>query len=115
VYIESLRVGTYDPEGQLYNENTFGVSRKITDIQKWLLSVTLLVCALLAVYSCYLHHAITNLLIKSLSHTDLLPPTRHRRRSSSAVRRKGRRTRKPVPEEDDEEENFEMRGDATPA
>ena len=113
-YIESLRVGTYDPEGQLYSETSFGVSRKVTSTQKWLLSISLVVCAVLAVYSCYLHHAITNLLIKSLSHTDLLPPSRHRRRSSSASRRKGRRSRKPVTEDDDDED-FEMKAEATPA
>jgi hypothetical protein len=114
-YIESLRIGTYDAEGQLYSDYTFGVSRKVTSTQKWLLSVSVVVCVLLAIYSCYLHHAITNLLIKSLSHTDLLPPSRHRRRSSSANRRKGRRGRKPVTEDDDDEENFEMNEKATPA
>ncbi|KAG7356090.1 hypothetical protein IV203_000776 [Nitzschia inconspicua] len=115
-YIESLRTGTYDPEGRLYSEETFGVNRKITNTQKWLLSVSLVVCAFLAIYSCYLHHAITNLLIKSLSHTDLLPPSRYRRRSSSAGRRKGRRSRKPVDEDDeDDDENFDIRGNPTPA
>jgi hypothetical protein len=108
-------MGTYDAEGQLYKEYNFGVSRKVTNTQKWLLGVTVLVCGLLAIYSCYLHHSITNLLIKSLSHTDLLPPSRHRRRNCSSGRRKSRRTRKTAAEDDDEDENFEMRGDATPA
>lgn len=110
-YIDSLRSGTYDSEGKLYSEEVAGeFNRKVTETQKWLLGVVMAVCGLLAVYSCYLHHAITNLLIKSLSHTDLLPPSRHRRRSSSASRRRGRRSRKPVDEDEDDDENFEVRG-----
>ena len=115
-FIESLRIGTYDADGQLYNDSSFGVSRKVTSTQKYLLAVSLVVCAILAVYSCYLHHAITNLLIKSLSHTDLLPPSRHRRRSNSASRRKGRRSRRPVSDDEDEDDdNFDMKDGATPA
>ena len=116
-FIESIRSGTYDADGQLYIDSMFGVSsRKITDTQKWLLLVSLAICFLLAIYSCYLHHAITNLLIKSLSPTDLLPPSRfHRRRSSSGNRRRGRRSRKPVKddEDEDEEENLEVKGDGS--
>lgn len=115
-YIESIRFGTYDANGQLYNEGRFGVNRQVTETQKYLLGVSLGICCILAVYSCYLHHAITNLLIKSLSHTDLLPPSRHRRRSGSSRRRgTGRRTRKPLSDEDDEDENFEIQPGATPA
>jgi hypothetical protein len=63
------------------------------------------VCSLLALYSCYLHHAITNLLIKSLSHSDLLPPSRHKavrgRGSSRAKSKRTGRTQKLVDEDDD--------------
>lgn len=118
-FIESIRFGTYDADGQLYNEGTFGVNRQVTEAQKYLVAVSLVICALLAVYSCYLHHAITNLLIKSLSHTDLLPPTRHRRRSggSSSRRRGGGRSgRKTLTDEDgDLSENFAIKNGATPA
>jgi len=121
-FIESLRIGTYDANGQLYNDNSLGISRKVTNTQKMLLGVSVLVCIVLAIYSCYLHHAITNLLIKSLSHTDLLPPSRHRRRSrsNSASRRKGGRgrSRRAVTDDDDDddlEEEFEVKGGATPA
>mmetsp|Transcript_34777 Transcript_34777/g.37644 ORF Transcript_34777/g.37644 Transcript_34777/m.37644 type:complete len:560 (-) Transcript_34777:14-1693(-) len=114
-FIESIRSGTYDVDGQLYVNTVFGVStRKITDTQKWLLVVSVAICFLLATYSCYLHHAITNLLIKSLSHTDLLPPSRfHRRRSSSGNRRRGRRSRKPVKDDEEEEENLEVKRDGS--
>jgi hypothetical protein len=114
-FIQSVRSGTYDNDGQLYINSVFSNIRMVTDTQKVLLGVSLAICALLAFYACYLHHAITNLLIKSLSHTDLLPPSRfHRRRSNgSANRRRGRRGRKlPVneDEDEDEEENLEVKG-----
>jgi len=105
-FIESVRFGTYDADGQIYFNNIFGANnREVTDTQKWLLAISLAICTLLAVYSCYLHHAITNLLIKSLSHTDLLPPSRFRQPISSGSRRRGSRSRKPVEDDADEEGN----------
>ncbi len=90
-FIDSVRFGTYDADGQLYMESN-GSNRKVTTSQKWLLVLSMLICGVLAIYSCYLHHAITNLLIKSLSHTDLLPPAKYRRRTpSSGSRRKAPR------------------------
>jgi hypothetical protein len=116
-FIQSVRSGTYDSDGQLYIDSVYGSSRKVTDTQKALLGVSLAICALLAFYSCYLHHAITNLLIKSLSHSDLLPPSRFHRRRSNGNRRRGRRSRKlPVnddedeDEDEDEEENLKVKG-----
>lgn len=91
-YIESLRSGTYDEQGRLYNSAVGGsTSRQITTGQKWGVALSLLLCALLAVYSCYLHHSITNLLILSLSHTDLLPPSRNGRLRNTARSRNHRR------------------------
>jgi hypothetical protein len=118
-FIESVRYGTYDEDGQLYTESSFfGTDRSITDGQKWGLALSLGFCGLLAIYSCYLHHSITNLLIKSLSHTDLLPPYRARRssrdnnrgkrssgqreRQSSERQSSGRGRRKRLTDEDDD-------------
>jgi hypothetical protein len=79
-FIESIRWGTYDESGKLYLSSTlFGQSsRSVTHGQKIGLFAATCICAFLAIYSCFLHHSITNLLIKSLSHTDLLPPSRHK-------------------------------------
>jgi hypothetical protein len=114
-FIESVRFGTYDEKGQLYVDGSIygnSANRQVTDGQKAALAVSAVVCALLALYSCFLHHSITNLLIKSLSHTELLPPSRHKssRRSTSSTR-KARRGRKP--RVDDEDSDWDMVG--TPA
>ena len=120
-FIESLRFGTYDENGQLYTAESQGVTRQITKQQKILLAVAIVICVILAMYACYLHHAITNLLIKSLSHTDLLPTSRHRRRSPRGnsgrrSQRSRRSSRKPVEDDEDEDDNaFEMKGGATDA
>uniref|UniRef100_A0A7S1VDP4 Uncharacterized protein n=1 Tax=Grammatophora oceanica TaxID=210454 RepID=A0A7S1VDP4_9STRA len=92
-FIESVRFGTYNDKGEIYMDGSqYGESVKpeVTVGQKWGLAVSILLCVALAVYSCYLHHSITNLLIKSLSHSHLLPPSRHRAaRSRSKSSRKG--------------------------
>ena len=74
-----------------YNVKPQGAA--ITTAQKLLLSLFVLLTVGLTVYACYLHHAMTNLLIKSLSHRELLPPSRHASRRSSP-RRTGRRLKK---------------------
>lgn len=110
-YIESLRYGTYDEEGRLYSSYFKSATREVTDGQKMGLVASLLLCTLLAMYSCYLHHSITNLLIKSLSHTDLLPPSRSRQRSRSGSRRSrnGRRSAGNTERNTDEEWNSVQR------
>ena len=83
-YIESMRFGTYDESGKL-SSATNGVtwtSAEVSTSQKVMLSIAIGFCFVLIIYSCYLHHAMTNLLIKSLSHRELLPPSRHNRHSS---------------------------------
>ena len=80
-FIKSVRYGTYDEEGNLYSSQSFfggSSSHEVTDGQKVGLVLSAVLMASLALYSCYLHHSITNLLIKSLSHTDLLPPSRYK-------------------------------------
>jgi hypothetical protein len=117
-FVESIRYGTYDESGQLYLEGSMfgGTSREATEGQKFGMAISITICCLLALYSCYLHHSITNLLIKSLSHSDLLPPSRHKasvrgRTSSRAKSKRGGRTQKRV--NDDDDDDWDMVG--TPA
>jgi len=101
-YIESLRYGNYDQEGRLYSRANRAVSRHVTESEMWGLIFSLLICAILAVYSCYLHHTITNLFIRSLSHTDLLPPSRSRKSSRSRRRSRSDGRRSSVDKFEDE-------------
>jgi len=90
-FIESIRFGTYDEEGKLTSASSeMSWNTEITTSQKVMLGVSVAFCVAFVVYSCYLHHAMTNLLIKSLSHRELLPPSRHHssRRSRSGSRRR---------------------------
>ena len=68
-FIDSVRQGTYDDYGDIYVTSSQQYSRevKVTGGQKFCLVVIGLICMSLAMYSCYLHHSITNLLLKSLS------------------------------------------------
>ena len=106
-YIESLRFGTYNELGQLSTKNMDGsIAREISDGQKIMLGIAIGVCVLLIIYACYLHHAMTNLLIKSLSHRELLPPSRHQsRRNNNSPRRTGRRLKKVGGEPDWDDHN----------
>mmetsp|Transcript_19337 Transcript_19337/g.36496 ORF Transcript_19337/g.36496 Transcript_19337/m.36496 type:complete len:528 (-) Transcript_19337:2492-4075(-) len=92
-YIESIRTGTYDETGTITLRSFGFTSEKITAAQTGFLCLFVLLTVGLTVYACYLHHAMTNLLIKSLSHRELLPPSRHASRRSSP-RRSGRRLKK---------------------
>ena len=83
-FIESVRVGTYNQKGEIYVDSALYGDRtkmEVTSAQQAGLAISILLCVILGVYSCYLHHSITNLLIKSLSHSHLLPPSRHRNRN----------------------------------
>lgn len=81
-FIESVRFGTYDTSGQFATDSMSKVKQTVTRGQLIALGVSVVVCVILAIYACYLHHAMTNLLIYSLSHSHLLPPSRHRSRQS---------------------------------
>mmetsp|Transcript_5752 Transcript_5752/g.8321 ORF Transcript_5752/g.8321 Transcript_5752/m.8321 type:complete len:146 (+) Transcript_5752:94-531(+) len=88
-FIESIQSGTYNQKGEIHlDSDEYGdsIEPKVTAGQTFGLAATLLLCLMLGMYSCYLHHNITNLLIKSLSHSHLLPPSRHRSRSRQRSR-----------------------------
>jgi hypothetical protein len=107
-FIESVRKGTYNEKGEIYVDSSiYGekVSMEVTAPQQAGLIISIFLCVGLGVYSCYLHHSITNLLIKSLSHSHLLPPSRHRTRGkrsgSSGRSSSGRRGTNHRDEDDD--------------
>lgn len=80
-YIESLRYGTYDSKGKLSSANgMIDWDTKVSKAQLLGLIFTSLFVVVFLIYACYLHHSMTNLLIKSLSHRELLPPSRHAKR-----------------------------------
>mmetsp|Transcript_37880 Transcript_37880/g.43262 ORF Transcript_37880/g.43262 Transcript_37880/m.43262 type:complete len:536 (-) Transcript_37880:205-1812(-) len=88
-FIESLQSGTYNSNGEIYFDTSlYGekVKEEASAPQMAGLVISVVLCVGLGLYSCYLHHSITNLLIKSLSHSHLLPPSRHRNRSKSRGR-----------------------------
>ena len=91
-FIESIRFGTYNEMGQLVTRNATGsMAQQMTEYQQVALGFAVAWCIGLVIYACYLHHAMTNLLIKSLSHRELLPPSRHESRQSH--RRSGSRSK----------------------
>mmetsp|Transcript_14544 Transcript_14544/g.18987 ORF Transcript_14544/g.18987 Transcript_14544/m.18987 type:complete len:490 (+) Transcript_14544:223-1692(+) len=95
-FIESIRFGTYNEMGQLTGGSSDS-SRKeqMTEAQTMILAVAVGLSCLFVIYAGYLHHAMTNLLIKSLSHRELLPPSRHQNyRSRNGPRRSGRQLKK---------------------
>jgi len=97
-FTEAIRLGTYDSDGKIYVSNSQKSSQKATvsGDQKASLIILGLVCGAFAMYSCYLHHEITNLLLKSLSGgliNDSRKGSRRRGRSSS----RGRKKKKFVP------------------
>jgi hypothetical protein len=83
-FIEAIRFGTYDETGKLSASSiTSGVTwtTEVSIEQKIMLGFSVSICIVLVFYACYIHHSMTNLLIKSLSHRELLPPSRHRSKS----------------------------------
>ena len=91
-FIESLRFGTYDQVGQLSTSSNSIANwqSEVTLPQKVMLAVSFFFCVCFVIYACYLHHSMTNLLIKSLSHRELLPPSRHNKGRKSPHSRRGR-------------------------
>jgi hypothetical protein len=92
-FIESVLTGTYNEKGEIYVDSSlYGehVKTEVTNAQQAGIAVAIILCVGLGIYSCYLHHSITNLLIKSLSHSHLLPPSRHRNRGQTRSGSNGR-------------------------
>jgi hypothetical protein len=92
-FIETIRFGTYDDKGQVSfaSANNGGWTSEVSVLQKIMLTFSIATCVVFVIYACYLHHAMTNLLIKSLSHRELLPPSRHKRRATPGVSNRGNR------------------------
>lgn len=92
-FMESIRYGTYDAYGEIYMSSSQSTTRRasITGGQKFLLLFVSMIAIGLALYSCYLHHEMTNLLLKSLS-SGLIAK---RRRSTSRGRSSSRNYRRP--------------------
>jgi hypothetical protein len=92
-YIDSLRYGSYDSKGNLATSSASysSWSAPATVSQQSALGVIIGICLLFIIYACYIHHSMTNLLIKSMSHRELLPPSRSKRSRSRGSRGSGRR------------------------
>ena len=112
-FIESIRFGTYDKNGEIAVYATDDAEETVTDLQKLGLVASALICTFFVVYACYLHHSMTNLLIKSLSHRELLPPSRHSNRRRSPRSRRSRRSSSKgsrsgrMRDDDDDEDDWE--------
>jgi hypothetical protein len=87
-YIDSLRNGAYDQYGQFSAKAGGGSSwdASVTTTQAVILGVSIAMCIVFIIFACYLHHSMTNLLLKSLSHRELLP---RKARSRSRTSREG--------------------------
>ena len=94
-FIESIRYGTYDAYGEIYVSNSQEINQKasVTLGQKFGLTFVSMICVSLAFYSCYLHHSMTNLLLKSLS-SGLMSKKKRSHRSSSSKRPTSRESRR---------------------
>lgn len=77
-FIDSVRIGTYDAYGEIYVKgsqysNADGV---VTGTQQAQLIALFLIVIALAVYSCVLHHQMTNMLLIALSRGLISPSKR---------------------------------------
>lgn len=108
-FIESIRFGTYDQNGEIAVHAAEDAQETVTDLQKLGLVGSALICTVFVIYACYLHHSMTNLLIKSLSHRELLPPSRHSSRNSKrrspGRRRSSKSSRSSRIRDDDDDED----------
>jgi hypothetical protein len=80
-FIEGIRFGAYDSSGSLSTSRSGNVwNADASRMQNIMVVISLGMVVFFIIYACYLHHAMTNLLIKSLSHRELLPASRQQRR-----------------------------------
>ena len=82
-FIESIRYGTYDVNGDIYLTSSQHSSQQshVTVSQKVLLTMLTTFCVAAVVYSCYVHHQLTNLLLKSLGTGKVVTKSRRRHMS----------------------------------
>jgi hypothetical protein len=106
-FIESIRFGTYDENGEIAVYATADAEETVTDLQKVGLFASAFICAIFVMYACYLHHSMTNLLIKSLSHRELLPPSRHSKRRSPSKNKRRSRSKSSRRDDDDDEDEWD--------
>lgn len=96
-FIQSMKNGNYDGYGNL-DQGEGGVLRHVTDGEKaWLVSAVILIVLLVA-FATFLHGQVTDVLIESMAHSELLP-SKNNSRKVSRVRRKSRsasKTRKTI-------------------
>ena len=89
-YIENIRHGVYDENGEIYvasSSQAGNMKTEVTSDQTVFLALTGLICLGLALYSCFLHHEITNLLLHKLSYQGSLGPSSRARHSKGYGRR----------------------------
>jgi len=75
-FTESIRYEAFDSYGryaEAYSSSRAG-TRRVTKLQIALLVLTCVSSVVLSIYSCYVHHKITNLLLKQLSARGKLLP-----------------------------------------
>lgn len=83
-FIESIRFGTYDEEGKVAMFSNSNSTLQVSATQKVMIALSCFICFLFIIYAYYLHHQMTNLLMKSLSHRELLPPGRRSKKVSQS-------------------------------
>ena len=71
-FIESIRYGTYDSYGEFYSSSSQSTTSSqehvaVTGVQTFFIVTFGLICSGCAAYACFIHHQITNLLLRSLS------------------------------------------------
>jgi len=82
-FVESVRYGTYDSEGQIaINASGRSQPGEVTPGQVFSLVMLTLVITGLSLYSCFLHHSITNFLLTKLTYQGALLPGNMKLRSS---------------------------------
>lgn len=101
-FIEGIRFGAYDSSGSLSTVQSSSVwNAEASSMQTIMVAISLGTVIFFIVYACYLHHAMTNLLIKSLSHRELLPASRQQRRRQAGDNSVATAKRRPSNDSDD--------------